>query len=516
MRKIREILRLYYEHKESLRSIGRSCSVSPNTVKKYIGCLKETSTSYDAFTRLDDGAMEKMFRGPRQSHKSSGVTVPDWAYIHMEMKKKGTTLRLLWEEYRAAVPNGYQQTRFYLLYRAWKKKLVVSLRNTYKAGETMFVDYAGQTIPIYERDRGSVREAQLFVSVLGMSNLTYAEATWTQQLPDWIRSHENAFAYYGGVPKKIVPDNLKAGVSRACRYEPDINPTYHDMVVHYNTVVVPARVRRPRDKAKVECGVLIAERWILAALRNRKFFSLAELNAAVSELLERLNTKPFQKLEGSRMSWFEQYEHPALGKLPQERYQFAEWKKARVNIDYHIELAGHYYSVPYRYIHETVDVRYTALTVEIIKSGTRIASHMRSDKKGSHTTTHEHMPKTHQEYLGMTPSSVIAKGTAIGPHVGRFMERILLRREYPVQGYRSCLGIMRLAKIYPHERLDAAAARALAIGGLSYKSIESILRNNLDRERVPELPDTLTLHHENIRGSAYFINQKTVQENTVC
>jgi transposase len=288
------------------------------------------------------------------------------------------------------------------------------------------------------------------------------------------------------------------------------------MAMHYKTMVIPARVARPRDKAKVECGVLIAERWILAVLRHRKFFSLADLNTAIRELLEQLNTKPFQKLDGSRKSWFETYERPVLGALPEERYQFAEWKKAKVNIDYHIELVGHYYSVPYMFVHATVDVRYTALTVEIIKNGTRIASHVRSDKRGFHTTQREHMPKAHQEYLGWTPSVLIAKGTDIGQHTGQLIERVLAKREHPVQGYRSCLGILRLAKTYTRQRLESAAGRALAIGGLSYKSVESILRNNLDRERVPPQAHAIAFHHNNIRGSEYFTNQTTRKEDATC
>lgn len=516
MRKIKEIIRLAYERRESLRMIAKSCSVSPNTVKKYIKCLEQKRIAYDDIKKLDDESIASILEIRKRSGRKES-SMPEWNYIHTELKRKGVTLVLLWQEYKQQHPDGYQLSQFCYYYRMWYKKLSPTMRNTHKAGETMFVDYAGQTIPVYDTVTGTLRQAQLFVATLGMSNYTYAEATWTQQLPDWIHAHENAFSYFGGVTERIVPDNLKAGVTRACRYEPDINPTYNDMAIHYDTVIIPARARRPRDKAKVENAVLIVERWILASIRNRKFFSLQELNQAISELLDRLNTKPFQKLEGTRKSWFETYEQPALAQLPSVRYQFAEWKKARVNIDYHIEIGGHYYSVPYRHVRETVDVRFSSTTVEIFRKGLRIASHLRSQKRGFHTTQPEHMPKAHQDYLGWTPSKLIEKGTSIGAHTALLMERILDRRSHPVQGYRSCLGIMRLAKRYTSARVESACGRALAIGGLSYKSVESILRNNLDRERVPEQIRTCALHHENIRGSNYFSYQiHTRKEDVSC
>ena len=289
---------------------------------------------------------------------------PAWGWVHEELKKKSVTLYLLWQEYKAINPDGYQPTQFYELYNRWVKKLHVSLRQTYKAGEKLFVDYAGQTVGIVDRHTGLEREAQIFVAVLGASNYSYACAVWDQSLANWIEVHIKAFEYFGGVTEILVCDNLKAGVSKSCRYEPDINPTYHDMAVHYGTAIVPARADRPKDKAKVEAGVLVVERWILARLRNRTFFSLEELNAAIGELLKELNHRPFKKLDGSRASWFERIEKPTLRALPESRYEFARWKKAGVNIDYHVELNRHYYSVPYQLVQEKVHIRYTARTVE--------------------------------------------------------------------------------------------------------------------------------------------------------
>jgi len=324
-------------------------------------------------------------------------------------------------------------------------------------------------------------------------------------MPNWIGSHARSYEYFNGVSKVTVPDNLKAGVSKSCKYEPDINPTYHDMAVHYGTVIVPARVAKPRDKAKVETGVQVVERWILAALRNRTFFSLSELNHAIGELLVKLNERPFKKLEGSRKSWFEKLERSALMSLPQTPYVYAEWKKAKANIDYHIDVNGHYYSVPYKLRDEKFDVRYTNKTVEIFCNGCRIASHLRDDTKGRHTTVKEHMPKSHREYLEWNPSRIIKWAKTMGESTAELTSRILTIRKHPEQGYRSCMGILRLAKRYSKDRLESACKRALAIRGYSYKSVESILKYGLDREKLPDPEEQIAVTHENIRGSEYFI-----------
>ena len=504
MRKIREILRLALECRMPNREIARSCSVSHATVGKYASKVKETRLTYEELNKMDDITLKRLLRVGVRAQQNKSYPAPDNNYIHTELKKKGVTLELLWQEYKGVYPDGYQHTQFCEIYSRWKKTLNPSLYQVHKAGEKMFVDYAGQTVPIHDRLTGKIRQAQVFVAVLGASNYTYAEAAWDQSLPNWIGSHVRSFEYFGGVAKATVPDNLKAGVSRASRYEPDINPTYHDMAVHYGTVIMPARAGRPKDKAKVESAVQVVERWILAALRNRTFFSLGELNQAIRELLARLNEKPFKKLEGCRKEWFERIEKPALMRLPDNPYVYAEWKKARVNIDYHIDVNGHYYSAPHSLIHQEVDARYTANTVEIFLSGTRLASHKRDDTKGRHSTIKEHMPKSHREYLEWSPSRIINWAKTIGASTAEVVEVILNARGYPEQGYRSCLGILRLAKRYSPERLEAACKRAIAIRGYSYRSIESILKNGLDKYPLPEQKPQPAVAHENIRGSGYF------------
>lgn len=503
MRKIREVLRLGVKCGMGNREIARSCSISPSTVSMYLKLAEEKGKSYEQIAEMDDSELIRLLKGGSGSNGVENRPLPDWSWVHQELKRKGVTLQLLWEEYKTDHPDGYQSTQFCEYYNKWKRKLNVSLRQTYKAGEKLFVDYAGQTVSIRDRYTGKERKAQVFVAVLGASNYTYAEATWDQGLANWIGSHVRAFEYFGGVPEIVVPDNLRSGVSKACRYEPDINPTYQEMAAHYGTAIIPARVRKPKDKAKVEVGVQVVERWILAPLRNRTFFSLAELNEAISELLTKLNNRPFKKLKGSRLSWFETIEREALKALPQIRYEFAEWKKARVNIDYHVELKGHYYSVPYLLVHEEVELRSTVSTVEILHRGKRVASHKKDDRAGRHTTHREHMPKSHQRYLEWSPSRIIRWASTVGESTAKVVEAIMNTRRHPEQGYRSCLGIMRLGKQYSNERLEAACHRAIAIKGFSYKSVQSILEKGLDKQPLAP-PRQIPLNHENIRGSSYY------------
>lgn len=504
MRKVGEIFRLSLECRKTNREIARSCGVSHTVVNEYLKRARETGLGDAEIQKMSEGELKSRLRvGSREKLRPTRPQ-PDFKRIHEELKKKSVTRALLWEEYRDAHPEGYRLSQFCEYYRRWKNKLAVSLRQTHKAGEKMFVDYAGQTVPITDPETGSIREAEIFVAVLGASNYTFAEASPDQSLPSWIGSHIHAFEYFEGVPEIVVPDNLKSGVLKTCRYEPDLNPAYHEMAVHYGTAVIPARVGKPKDKAKVEAGVLVVERWILAALRNRTFFSLKELNEAIRELLEKLNHRSFKKLEGSRKSWFETIERQALKPLPLTRYVLAEWKKARVNIDYHVELEGHYYSVPYSLVHEEVELRYTSTTVEIFFCGKRIASHLLDGHKGRHTTQKEHMPKSHQEYLDWTPSRILAWAGTIGKATQKLAERILASREHPEQGYRSCLGILRLGKLYGRNRLESASKRALAIGSASYKSIRSILENGLDREALPDTVPAQVIYHTNIRGSGYY------------
>ncbi|MFN2123618.1 MAG: IS21 family transposase [Candidatus Promineifilaceae bacterium] len=505
MRKIREVLRLKFECNLSNRQIAESAHIARSTVGDYVQRAKAAQLSWPLPEAMDDTQLEqKLFFQPPRLPKDRRPPV-DFAKIHKELKRKGVTLMLLWHEYRAEDPHGYQYSQFCHLYRQWRAHLDPVMRQEHRAGEKLFVDYSGMTVAITDPGSGKTREAQIFIACLGASNYTYAEATLTQNLEDWIGSHIRALEFLGAVPELIIPDNLKSGVTKACRYEPDLNPTYLDMANHYETAVIPARVRAPRDKAKAEVGVQIVERWILAKLRNRSFFSIKELNRAIATLLAELNNKPFQKLSGTRSSLFETLDKPALKPLPATRYQFAQWKKARVNIDYHVEIDRHYYSVPHQLVKKELDIRLTSITVECFYKGKRVASHVRSDQQGRHTTIKEHMPEKHRKYLEWTPQRLIRWAAKIGPHTAELIEKVMGSRRHPQQGFRSCLGILRLAKSYGEDRLEAAARRANTIGARTYGSIESILKNGLDRKPWPEETPTETpIEHSNIRGGKYY------------
>lgn len=388
------------------------------------------------------------------------------------------------------------------------------MRQEHRAGEKFFVDYSGQTISIVDASTGEVREAQIFIGVMGHSNQTFAEATWTQSLPDWTASHVHAFAFLNAVPHCIVSDNLLSGVTKPCRYEPDINATYTELAEHYGTAIIPARVCRPKDKAKVEGGVLIAQRFILASLRKRTFFMLAEANAAIRERLLLLNNRPFRKLPGCRQSRFEEFDRPAMLPLPDTTYQYAQWKKARVHIDYHIELEGHFYSVPHKLVKEQVDVRYTITTVECLYNNNRVASHPRSYVQGKHSTTPEHMPKSHREFAEWTPQRLISWAAQTGTATAEVVEIILSRKIYAEQGFRSCMGIISLSKRYTKERLEAACQRAITIKGVTYKSIKSILENNLEQKPLAKQLELLTVVHENIRGTKYYNDERKTNADT--
>jgi transposase len=431
---------------------------------------------------------------------------PDWAQIHHELQThKDLTLQLVWQEQREADPDGYGYSRFCDLYRRWLKKLDLVLRQEHRAGEKMFVDYAGAAIPIHDPQNGEVHAAAVFVAVLGASSYTFAEATSGQDLRNWIGSHMRAFEFFGGVSEVLVPDNLKSAVSHPSYYEPDLNPTYRDLGEHYGVAIIPARPYRARDKAKAEVGVQVVQRWIVAALRKRKFFSLVEVNQAIAELLVRLNERPFRKRPGSRATLFAQLDRPALKPLPTARYQFGEWEQSRVNIDYHIEVERHFYSVPYALVHQAVDVHVTGDTVEILHRGVRVASHVRSWEVARASTLPEHMPKAHQKHVGRTPSRLIEDAQQVGPLTGQLVEAILAAKRHPEQGYRSCLGILRLAKTYPAERMEAAARRCLRARAYNFQSMDSILKNQLDRLPLPgDPPSRPVTDHDNIRGAEYF------------
>ena len=511
MRKIREILRLRHESGLSARDIARSCSVGRTTVSEYLSRAAAAGLGWPLPPWLDDSRLEQLLFPPPPPPDLIRP-LPDWVDLHLELRKKGVTLALLWEEYKAVHPEGYQYSQFCELYRRWRGKLSLWMRQEHKAGEKLFVDYAGQTMDVVNPLTGEVRDAQIFVAVLGASSYTFAEATWTQGLPDWIGSHIRAFSFFGGVPELLVPDNLKSGVHRPCRYEPIINSTYQEMAAHYGTAVLPARVKKPKDKAKVEAGVLLVERWILARLRKRTFFSLDELNQAIAELLEQINRRPFKKIQGSRRELFEKLDCPALKPLPLVSYQYAEWSKAKVNIDYHLEVERHYYSVPYQLVGKQLDIRITARTVECLLKGKRVASHRRSFKQGSHTTVAEHMPRAHREHLEWTPERLLNWTAKTGPATEELARVIMQSRAHPQQGFRSVLGIMRLAKTHGDHRLEAACRRALSINAKSFKSVQSILKNGLDqRPSDSKKPESDPINHQNIRGAEYYAASREEQ-----
>jgi transposase len=505
MRKIREVVRLSKLLGLSQRQVARSVRLGQSTVWDYLVRFRVSGLSWDEVETLDDEALEQRLFPSERASTERGRSLPDWSEIHQELKGKGVTLSLLWQEYRESHPEGYGYSRFCDLYRAWKKKLDVSLRQDYVGGEKLFVDYAGETVVVVNPRSGEARQAQIFVAALGASNYTFAEATWSQDLRDWIASHVHAFEAIGGVVELVIPDNLKSGVTKPNWYEPDVNQTYTEMAEHYGVAVLPTRIKRPRDKAKVESGVLQVERWILARLRHQRFFSLWELNESIRALLVELNDRPMKVLGISRRELFERVDRPALRPLPENRYEFGEWKKVRVAPDYHVELEGHYYSVPYQLVREQLDLRFTDNTVEVLRRGKRVAGHKRSRRRSEHTTVREHMPKAHQAYLDWTPTRLVEWAQKSGPSTARLFEQIMQTRPHPQQGFRSCLGLMRLGNGYGAERLEAACQRSLKLQSYSYQSVKSILKNGLDQQPLAE-SDTqdAVIEHANVRGADYY------------
>jgi transposase len=503
MRKIRDVIRLSAEGL-STRQMAASLAIGRTTLQGYLERAQEAGLSWPLPPEMSDADLERLLYPRTAREAARRAFQPDWAYVHRELRRKGVTLRLLWEEYRADNPEGYGYSRFCELYTRWEGKLTPVMRQRHPAGERLFVDYAGATIDVIDPETGEVRAAQLFVATLGASNFTYTEATWSQALPDWISSHVRAFFFFGGVAAQVVPDNLKAGVTKACFYDPEVNRTYADLAAHYDTAVVPARPRKPKDKAKVESAVLLVERWILARLRNRQFFSLEEVNAAIRPLLDRLNNKVSRHLGASRRQLFEQLDRPALKPLPAEPYVYAEWKTCRAGIDYHIAIGRHYYSVPHQLVKKELWVRITARTVEAFHGGQRVASHVRTSGNGQHSTQRDHMPTHHRFREDWTPQRIHARAARVGPNVAIFAEVVMRGRKHPEQGYRTCLGVIRLADKFGRDRLDAACKRALEINAYSYSSVHSILKNGPERKPRTRATEEPAITHPNIRGADYF------------
>lgn len=508
MRKITEILRLKAAGMNS-RDIAVSVGAGKTTVYEYLARAEAAGLSWPLPEGLDEAALEAKLFPPPTAELAARRPVPEWREVHRELKRgRHVTLRLLWLEWKEDHPEGWGYTQFCAHYQRWLGVQDVVMRMTYAAGERMFVDFSGDTAGWVDPETGEACSAEVFVAVLGASGMLYAEATRGQDLASWVGAHVHAWAFYGGVAEVTVPDNLRAGVSKACWYDPEINPSYAELARHFGTVVLPTRTAHPRDKAAVEAGVLSVERWVLAPLRNRRFFSLAELNAAIATQVAWLNGRAFRGQPTSRRELFTDTERTALKPLPAERFELAEWKKVTVNIDYHVDFDGRYYSVPYRLVRQDLDLRATAATVEVLKGGARVASHPREYGRRRYVTVPAHMPPSHRAHLEWTPSRLVSWAGTISPATARLVEKILATRAHPEHGYRACLGLMNLARRYGNERTGAACARALAVGAISYTSVKSILAEGLDRVPLPApAPAPPPPDHENLRGAEYWAEE---------
>ena len=505
MRKIRDVLRLTHELKLSVREVTAATGVGKSAVAEFVRRARVIGITWPVPPDVDDAELERRLFVPPAFRDGPVRVVPDWAKVHEELKRRGVTLAILWEEHRLTCPDGHGYSQFCNLYADWRRSLSPVMRQTYVGGDKLFVDWAGDTVPVIEATTGVVRQAHLFIAVLGASSYTYAEARFTETLPDWIGAHVNALGFIGGAPKAVVPDNLKTGITKPSRYEPGINRTYKDLADHYDCVVLPARVRKPRDKAKVEAAVGIVERYVLGRLRNQRFLSLSELNEAIAACVTAINTKVMKRLGKSRRHLFESLDQPALKGLPANAFEYAEWQRATVAPDYHIEVDGHYYSVPWRLLRESVDVRLTPAMVEVLHKDKRVAAHIRSPAKGKATTLAEHRPANHRHYAEWTSAKVVAEAGKIGPATVTLVGRVMAAKRHPEQGLRACAGILALAKGYGSVRVEAAAARGNAIGATTYGSIRSILEKGLDRVALPVVAgDAAPIEHQNIRGRDYY------------
>ena len=503
MRSIREILRqkwgLGCSHREVAASLGLSVGVIAATLQR----ARAAGLEWSVVAGLDDLTLETRLYGASAAGRRP---LPDPASLHTERKKPGVTLELLHQEYLAQHPTGYRYTQFCDYYRQWCQARRLSMRQVHRAGEKLFVDYSGKKPTVVDPETGEVRAVELFVAVWGASNYTFAEATATQQVGDWLGSHVHAFEFFGGVPGAVVPDQLKTGVTGSCRYEPELQRSYEELAGHYGTVILPARPASPRDKAKVEVGVQVAQRWILARVRHETHVGLGALNRRIRELLDELNQRVMRHYRTSRRALFVDLDQPALKPLPTTRFEPGNWKWVRANIDYHVELGGHFYSVPFTLRQERLELRSTPTTVEIFHRGQRVAAHIRQFARGRHTTIPAHMPHSHQQHLEWTPTRLMRWAGTLGPSVEALVTAMLDERAHPEQGYRSCLGLLRLGKQYGEARLDAACARAVHGGARSYRHVAAILKHGLDRlsASVERRGDQASLVHDHLRGSHYY------------
>lgn len=503
MQKIREALRLKFQANLSIRQIARSTQVSVGTIQHILSQAKEHQLSWPLPDSMNDKQLTALLY-PTKQQDSTAFAIPDWKLIYQELKRKEVTKWLLWEEYEQSHQKTLSYSQFCRRYNAWLGKQKRSMRQIHRAGEKCFIDYAGPTIDIIDRNTGEIKSAQIFVGVLGASNYTYAEATLSQTTKDWLMSHVRMFEFFGGVPEMLVPDNLKSGVTRACRYDPDINTSYQQLAEHYQVAVLPARPLKPKDKAKVEVGVQIVERWIMGKLRHQSFFSLTELNHVIAKLLGDLNQRPFKKLPGNRQEAFEKLDQPVLRPLPKHTYQYIDIRQAKVNIDYHISYANHHYSVPHQYVGEKVQVHASDKLIEIYFNQKLIASHVRKMTPGM-TTDSNHMPTKHAKHQQWTPGRLKNWAKNIGTDTLTWITQRLAEKQHPEQAYRVSLGLLNLTRRYPAERVNKACRIENQQSLNHLKHIKSILSSNQDL-----LPEQITVQrslpqeHENLRGAEHY------------
>jgi transposase len=506
MKKIREVIRLRLSRKASVRQIAAACNIGRTTVSEYLARIEAGGLVWPAAGELGEEELRALLFPPEPQLPGPARPVPDWQDVHRELSRKGVTLKLLWQEYDERTVRGYSYSRYVRLYRAWQGMTDLRMLQAHKAGEKLFVDWAGQTLGVADPKTGEVRQAHVFVAAMGASQYVFAKVYESEQLKSWLGGHVDAFEFFGALPEVVVPDNLKTGVERACRYEPALNPSYADLAQFYGLTVLPARVRKPRDKAKVENAVQQVERWVLAPLRDRRFLSLSEANEAIAGQLAELNSKVMKGPNTSRRQLFERVDLPAMRPLTPSRFVYAEWKRAKVAPDYHVEVEGRLYSVPFTLVGEHVDVRISAGTVEVFSKGKRVASHLRSISRRGFTTDDAHMPEHHKRQGQWSPARIIRWAGIIGPQTAAFASALLEGKLHPEHGYRMCMGVMSLEKRFGSERLEAACSRALGLGALSYQSVKSILHKNLEgvneQQVLPGLPS-----HENVRGGAYFAKE---------
>ena len=505
MRRIRDVLRLKFEAGLSDRTLAVAVGISKGAVAAYVYRARAAGLSWPLPAGLDDTALERrLFPGP-PAPEAVRRAVPDWAQVERELRRRGVTRALLWQEYRAQHPDGFGYSWFCEAYDAWKGQVSPTMRQSHVGGEKVFVDFAGDTMGVVDPGSGEVWQAKLFVACMGASNLVFAEARASETLADWLGAHVNLFTTLGGVPKFVVCDNLKAAVTNPDRHDPGLNRSYLEMAAYYGTTILPARPGKPRDKAKVEQSVLLAERWIMARLRHARFFSLAELNAAITVLTAELNARIMRGFGASRAELFASLDEPALRGLRTPPYAFARWRRCRVGLDYHVEADGHWYSVPFRLIRQLVDLRISAATVEVFHKGERVASHARVSHRRGHTTIAEHMPSAHRRHAQWTPARLLEEAGKVGPATMALCEAVMAARPHPEQGFRTCLGILDLARTYGAARLEAACGRGVGIRARTVTSIRSILQTGLDRTFLEEEPDRQPPPwHGNIRGGGYF------------